>query len=341
MSRSTAVLLLVLLAATPGPTGAQSAMTAGWTIPSGDYTIYGHTDYTPGIVVLPRLVWDTISRLDSARVVDSVRALERPVLRAGLAAGLSQWPEEFYCGGAGSAAMQPLAPDAVMKGLQLAARCGLRLVIVPPRRFLTVSGQNPGIFSVDSARRLMDRYAAVLPPDSIRKYRDVILGFNLADDYCCSECWGGRAIKQEQIAEWADYARTTLPGVALGIRQEAMWVARWPALGPKLDYTWAQYESGRGDAKAYYDKAAAAAAKFGLKVVMGVNVQHCSGPGSPPCTAEELQRFGTVAVTHPQSCGFINWRYEAARWEDPAVRSAWEGLFALARTRAAVGCGRA
>ena len=59
MSRSTSVLLLVLLAATSGPTGAQSATTAGWTIASGDYTIYGHTDYIPAILVLPRLAWDT------------------------------------------------------------------------------------------------------------------------------------------------------------------------------------------------------------------------------------------------------------------------------------------
>lgn len=340
MSRSTSVLLLVLLAATPGPTGAQSATTAGWTIASGDYTIYGHTDYIPAILVLPRLVWDTTQGLDSARVVDSVRTIQKPVLRAGLAAGLSQWPEDLYCSGPSSAAMQPLAPGAVLGRLELAAHCGMRLVIVPPRKFLTTNGENRGPFSLDNAKQMMDRYAAELPPDTLRKYQDVILGFNLADDYGCSECWGGRAIKQEQIAEWADYARTALPGVALGVRQEAFWVARWPALAPKLDYTWAMYESRRGDPKAYYDKSAAEAKQLGLKVVMGVNVEHCGGPSTPPCTAAELERFGTVAVTHPESCGFINWRYEAARWEDPAVRSAWEGLFALARTRAAVGCER-
>jgi hypothetical protein len=146
MSRSTSVLLLVLLAATPGPTGAQSATTAGWTIASGDYTIYGHTDYIPAILVLPRLVWDTTHGLDSARVVDSVRAIQKPVLRAGLAAGLSQWPEDLYCSGPSSAAMQPLGPGAVLGRLELAARCGMRLVIVPPRKFLTTNGENRGPF---------------------------------------------------------------------------------------------------------------------------------------------------------------------------------------------------
>jgi hypothetical protein len=89
------------------------------------------------------------------------------------------------------------------------------------------------------------------------------------------------------------------------------------------------YESRRGDPKAYFDKSAAEAKQLGLKVVMGLNVEHCGGPSTPPCTAAELEQFGKVAVMHPESCGFINWRYEAARWEDPAVRSAWEGLFAL------------
>ena len=140
MSRSMSVLLLVLLAATPGPTRAQSATTAGWTIASGDYTIYGHTDYIPAILVLPRLVWDTTHGLDSARVVDSVRTIQKPVLRAGLAAGLSQWPEDLYCSGPSSAAMQPLGSEAVLNRLELAARCGMRLVIVPPRRFLTTNG---------------------------------------------------------------------------------------------------------------------------------------------------------------------------------------------------------
>ena len=90
MSRSTSVLLIVLLAATPGRTGAQSATTAGWTIASGEYTIYGHTDYIPALVVLPRLVWDTTRALDSARAVDSVRTIQKPVPGDGFAAGLSR-----------------------------------------------------------------------------------------------------------------------------------------------------------------------------------------------------------------------------------------------------------
>lgn len=338
MSRLTSVLWTVLLAATPGGTSAQSATTAAWTIASGEYTIFGHTDYTPTLVILPRLVWDTTRALDSARTVDSVRTTPEPATV--FAAGLIDWPADSYCSGPTTGVLLTVEPRVLVSKVQLAARCGVRLVLVPPRRMLTVDGQNPGIFSVDSARRLTDRYAEALPPDSIRKYRDVILGLNLADDYGCADCWGGRAIRQSEIAEWADYARTRLPGLALGVRVEPKWVASYPELAPKLDYAWAQYHTRKGEPQAYYDNAAATAEKLGLELVMGVNVENCYGPNTDPCSAADLQRFGTLAVTHPASCGFINWKYKPARWEDPAVREVWDELFALARRRKGVGCGR-
>jgi hypothetical protein len=264
MSRPTFVLFIGLLAATPGRTGAQSATAAAWSIASGEYTIYGHTDYTPTLVVLPRLVWDTTRALDSARTVDSVRTTPAPPMA--FAAGLSGWPADYYCSGPTTGALQTVEPRALMARVQLAARCGVRLVLVPPRRMLTVDGRNPGVFSVDSARRLTDQYAQALPPDSIRKYRDVILGLNLADDYGCAACWGGQPVRQSEIAEWADYARARLPGLALGVRVEPQWVASYPTLASRIDYAWAQYHTRKGEAKTYFDAAAATANKLGHRL---------------------------------------------------------------------------
>ena len=84
--------------------------------------------------------------------------------------------------------------------IELAARCGVRQVLVPPRRMLNSNGQAKGVFSGDSARRFTDRYPAVLPPNTLWKYRGTILGLNLADDYSCASCWGGRTITQVQVA---------------------------------------------------------------------------------------------------------------------------------------------
>ena len=336
MFRPSPALLLLLGFASTGT--AQAPSSAAWTLASGDFTVYGHTEYTPALIPIPRIVYDTARRVDSARVVDSVRmAATDP---AGFAAGLSGWPAELYCGGVTSAATQSIDPRAMLDRVQLAARCGVRLVIVPPRRLLTSNAQASGAFSVDSAKRLTDRYAAVLPADTLRKYRATILGMNLADDYTCTDCWGGKTITQAQIAAWAAYTRAKLPGLPLGVRVTPDWVATYPALAPLLDYTWAQYHTRKGDPETYYDTAARIATSLGLRVVMGVNVEDCYGVGTSACPAADLLRFGTLAVSHPASCAFLSWRYEEATWQQAEIREAWDGLLALAKARPAEECRR-
>src|SRR5206468_2469707 len=134
--------------------------------------------------------------------------------------------------------------------------------------------------------------------------------------------------------------RTRLPGLPLGVRVIPDWVAAYPALAPLLDYTWAQYHMGKGDARTYYDKAASVAGRLGLRVVMGINVEACNGGGTAACGAADLVRFGTLAVNHPASCAFLNWRYEERTWQQRDVRAAWEGLLAKARARPAQECRR-
>ena len=239
-----------------------------------------------------------------------------------------------------SAAMQQVDPKEVLRRLELASRCGVRLVIVPPRRLLTEGRGPKGQFTVAAAKRTTDMYAAVLSPETLQKYRSTILGFNLADDYGCKRCWGGSPITQEQIADWARYTREKLPGVPLGVRVVPEWVARDPVLPSLLDYAWAQYHTGKGDAKEYFDQAAATAEKLGLRVVMGVNVKDCYGVGSNPCKAEDLVRYGRMALSHPASCAFINWRYEEGSYGRPEMREVWDGLIELAKKRGAEECRR-
>ena len=256
------------------------------------------------------------------------------------AIGMSAWPTEWYCSGPMSAAMQQVPPHEVLRRIQLASRCGVRLVLVPPRRLLTADNTPDGRFSVDAANRLIDRYARELPPDTLAKYRSTILGFNLADDYGCRRCWGGTPIRQREIAEWAAYARTKLPGVPLGVRVVPEWVARDSSLAPLLDYAWAQYHTRKGEPGKFYDEAASTAARLGLRMVMGVNVKDCYGVGTDPCTPEDLVRYGKMALSHPASCAFINWRYHEDSWKRADIREVWRGLVELARERGAEECRR-
>jgi hypothetical protein len=201
----------------------------------------------------------------------------KPADSTGFTAGLSSWPADLYCSGLATGTMQTLNPKALLRRIQLAAGCGVRLVIDPPRRMLTSNGLPKGPFSVESAKQLTDEYAEVLTPETIEEYRSTIVGLNLGDDYTCIKCWGGEKITQEQIADWAAYTRTRLPGLPLGVRVTPDWVAKYPALAPLLDYTWAQYQMRKGDAKAFYEKAARIAGRLGLRVVMGLNVKDCYG----------------------------------------------------------------
>ncbi|HEX6615007.1 MAG TPA: hypothetical protein VF046_01765 [Gemmatimonadales bacterium] len=332
-SNLTALLLLALA----GPGAAQTAGTTAWTVAVGDYLLFGHTDYVSTFKLIPRIVYDTAPALDSSRVVDSVRTAGAE--SHGLAAGLSAWPADFYCDGVTTGALQQIDPRAVLERVQLAARCGVRLVLTPPRRNLTADGRPNGSFSVDSAKRVTDRFAAALPPDTLRKYRSTLLGLNLADDYTCTECWGGKPITQVQIAAWAAYARTKLPDLPLGVRVTPDWVQAYPGLAPLLDYTWAQYHTKKGDAQAYYDQAAEVAGALGLRVVMGVNVENCYGVGTA-CSAADLRRFGMLAVSHPAACAFLSWRYDAGTWASDEIRGTWDELFAIARARPAQDCRR-
>lgn len=259
----------------------------------------------------------------------------------GIAAGVSVWPADMYCSGPMTGTMQPLDPAEVLPRIQLAAKCGVRLILVTPRKFLTTSRRVKGGFLVDRAKALTDDYAAQLPPDTLRKYRATLLGMNLADDYNCRKCWGGETISRNDIEDWAAYTRAKLPGLPLGVRIEPRWVADDPKLASLIDYAWAQYVTKRGDQREYYEDVARDAQKLGLKVVMGVSVQNCYGDGSGPCRPDDLLKFGTAAVTNPASCAFINWKYDAETWDDPQVQAAWAKLVALAKSRPTTDCRRA
>lgn len=291
--------------------------------------------------LIPLLLLTLLARPALAQETDAAAAEARRVEHARqFAIGMSQWPTEWYCSGPMSAAMQQVPPNEVLRRVQLASRCGVRLVLVPPRRMLTVDDRPDGRFSVDAAKQATDRYARELPPDTLAKYRSTILGFTLADDYGCRRCWGGERITQREIAEWAVYARSKLPGVALGVRVVPEWVARDSSLAKVIDYAWAQYHTRKGQPKEYYDEAAATAERLGLRLVMGVNVKDCYGVGTDPCTPEDLVRYGRMALSHPASCAFINWRYDENTWKRADIREVWQGLVELARKRGAEECRR-
>ena len=61
MFRPFPALFLLLGLASTGT--AQAPSSAAWTLASGDFTVYGHTDYVPALIPIPRIVYDTAEEI--------------------------------------------------------------------------------------------------------------------------------------------------------------------------------------------------------------------------------------------------------------------------------------
>jgi hypothetical protein len=254
----------------------------------------------------------------------------------GLAVGMWNWPADSFCTGRVTATATGMSPSDVLKRVQKAASCGFRIVIVPPRRYITTQGTVGAPFSIDSAKKLSRAYATVLLPDTLKKYRTTILGFNLADDYGCASCWGGVTVTQSQIAAWAAYMRTLMPGLPLAVRVEPWWVEKVTNLAPLIDFTYGQYHTGKGDLATYFERVRASAARQGLKVIYGVNVKYCGGLGTSACTPTQLTTFGTAALAMP-TCAMLGWEWTGTTWTS-TLRPIWATFVATGKAKSTTDC---
>jgi hypothetical protein len=59
--------------------------------------------------------------------------------------------------------------------------------------------------------------------------------------------------------------------------------------------------------------------------IIGLNLV-LRGRNSPACMAEDLVRFGEMALRHPASRAFLSWPYDSTTWAQAGVRTAREGV---------------
>ncbi len=280
----------------------------------------------------------TVSQSGTLPATATATVAAPPPSTGTLAAGMWNYPTT-YCNTLGMTGVaQSIAPETVLGNLQTARRCGVRLVVIPLRKYVTTTGDKGGPFSLDSATAFDTRLAAVLRPDTLAKYQGHLIGLNLADDYGCASCWGGTVVTNAQIAAWATDLRQKIPGLALGVLVEPSWPTTTTAA--LLDYAWAQYHTGKGDATVYFDKQFATAASKGLALAAGVNVEDCGGNDTPACTPDQVRAFLGLAASYPANCFLAGWTYNSTTLAQPGMTDAWRAVFTQAAGHPDVPCRR-
>jgi hypothetical protein len=320
--------------------GDSVAVTASFTATGGTVTSGGL--YTAGQTAGTYRVIATSNGLADTAAVSLAVASAAPAGRS-LAAGFwNYWNSgTTYCNSAGvTASSQSTSTSDLLGFLQTARKCNVRLAIVPLRKYLTVDGLKGSPFSPDSAKAFTDRMAKVLVPDTLRKYDPWIIGFNLADDYGCASCWGGVPVTPAQIETWARYIRTKIPGLRLGVRADpTAFVAKSTTLQSAIDYAWAQYHTGKGDAKTYFDKQVSVAKSQGLALAMGLNLKYCDGvSGGIACTPAQIRTYLGLAAQYPDNCALLGWTYSSTALEQTEMADAWDYVLKLAAQHPDVPC---
>jgi hypothetical protein len=281
----------------------------------------------------------TSGKLADTSTISVLAPLPAPIgnITIGIPAGpMNVTDQTTWCGGAWTGTYSSIQPLYILSRLQAAARCGFTFFLVQPRAKV----KNPdGTYSVTKAQQQIDSLARYLPTDTLKKYAPYVGGFVLSDDMDCTSCWGGAAITKSQLASVAQYARTKMPLLPIGIRGLPQW-AEGTVLSTLLDFGWAQYHTGKGDIKTYYEDALRSAARQGMAVALGINTSDCAGPSTGSCTATQLQTFGNVALGYAASCAFINWEWDSTWFSRSDIKAVWAGLLTRAKSHAAVSCRR-
>lgn len=240
-------------------------------------------------------------------------------------------------------------PSKALVVLQRAAKCGIRLQAVYPRRLYTTNGASQGPYSPVKHRALSDAYARALPPDTLRKYRDngTLLGLVTGDDFGCAPCWGGVVIPLTEARDAANYAKRKMPAAPIGVRVDAIRMLAGAPTGWQIDYAIAQWIASPGMLRRYGTpenwfrlNASAGVTLRLVGIYYNINTYHCTGPSTtPPCTPSQVTSYGGAALAQPKTCGFISWRWEPRIWTG-AYRLAWERLFQQAKSKTSPRCWR-
>lgn len=274
---------------------------------------------------------DTLSQVPAGR--------RRAITPANLPVGLSHWPLDKFCNGPLTGTVVTVTPDAAPGVLHRAADCGVRVMLAPPRRYMTTNGENNGHFSLSRAKEQVDRLARRLPPSESDRYPKAFGGWWMIDEPKCANCWGGRSITPSDLSNYLAYARQKLGHPIIARENPQNLRGTYPGAVKSIDAGWVVWTMRRSlGQRAYYDLHASIARDLGIKVALVFNAADCSGNLTSPCSASQIAQYSQVAATHAANCFDVSWQWESGTWGQSAIRTAWGNAVNLGRAQSARSC---
>jgi hypothetical protein len=160
----------------------------------------------------------------------------------------------------------------------------------------------------------------------------------LVDQPNCAACWGGRAISWETVEEMARYSKSIWPGLATTVRAAPTVLAGASFRWTYLDAGWAQYNTRRGDAKAFVTNEAEAAKAEGLGLILGANFLESAGANSTAMSASQIKAVGTALAKSASVCALVGWKYDASYLGQSGIRQALDSVATVAKSRSVTSC---
>jgi hypothetical protein len=209
-----------------------------------------------------------------------------------------------------------------------------------------------GSFSLERWKAVIDRFRGI---DFARYVRDgTIVGHQIVSEAKAPQQWGKTVIANDVLDEMARYSKSIWPQMPTLVRADALELERH-AKGPGKrwrDWTWryldaasSRYLARKQDPAAWFRKEQASADRQGLALAVGLNVlsggDGSSGvrsptkPGAWTMSADEVRRYGSLAIEETKGCAFEIWQYLAAAdyFTRSEIASALGELNALAARR--------
>jgi hypothetical protein len=240
-----------------------------------------------------------------------------------------------------SGSIRVVTPSNVLSNLRAARQGGAKVIL----RLTAVDVQNAnGTFSLTKWKAAVDRFSKVDLSSFVGD--GTMAGHLLIQAPENARRWGGQRISHATLDEMARYSRARWAAVPTIVESTAPWLASGTAWR-YLDAVSVVYTASAGDAAAWADRQADAAASARLGLVIGMNALNggtsASGiagtqSGKYAMSASQLRSWGGAMVAEQRACGFVLQRYQERYFTRTDVKGALAELMRLASAREAPSC---